>query len=125
MVAEADRVAEGAADVTVTEDAAAVDAFAVEETLPGEAEHPEMAVPRRTAATTAADNAARFFSMSIRMIRSLSENRLRGRGLRSRAPPPLEWLDPGRRCAVCQASHRAARMTPRDRRALTTPRTPP
>ncbi|RUQ42714.1 hypothetical protein D8M29_05360 [Micrococcus sp. HSID17227] len=118
-MAEADRVAEGAADVTVTEDAAAV-----EETLPGDAEHPEIAVPRRAATTTAADNAARFFSMSIRMIRSLSENRLRGRGLRSRVPP-LEWLDPGWRCAVCQASHRAARMTPRDRRALTTPRTPP
>ncbi|QGY90944.1 hypothetical protein F1718_08070 [Micrococcus luteus] len=81
-MAEADRVAEGAADVTVTEDAAAV-----EETLPGDAEHPEIAVPRRAATTTAADNAARFFSMSIRMIRSLSENRLRGRGLRSRAPP--------------------------------------
>ncbi|TFU82659.1 hypothetical protein E4T87_03695 [Micrococcus aloeverae] len=86
-MAEADPVAEGAADVGVTEDAAAVDAFAVEETLPWEAEHPEMAVLRRAAATTAADNAARFFSMSIRMIRSLSENRLRGRGLRSRAPP--------------------------------------
>lgn len=65
---EADRVAEGAADVTVTEDTAAVDASAVEEPLPGEAEHPEMAVPRRAAATTAAGNAAGYFSMSIRMI---------------------------------------------------------
>lgn len=84
---EADPAAEGAADVGATEDATAVDAFAVEETLPWEAEHPETAVPRRTAATTPADNAARFFLMSLRMIRSLSENRLRGRGLRSRAPP--------------------------------------
>ncbi|MCT1816241.1 hypothetical protein M3C10_05880 [Micrococcus luteus] len=67
-VAEADRVAEGAADVTVTEDAAAVDASAVEETLPWEAEHPEMAVPRRAATTTAVDNAARFVLMSLRMI---------------------------------------------------------
>ncbi|MCV7585869.1 hypothetical protein M3B32_007215 [Micrococcus luteus] len=67
-MAEVDRVAEGAADVAVTEDAAAVEAFAVEETLPGDAEHPEMAVPRRAATTTAADNAARFFSMSLRMI---------------------------------------------------------
>ena len=59
-MAEADRVAEGAADVTVTEDAAAVDAFAVEETLPGEAEHPEMAIPRR-AATTTVDNDKPFW----------------------------------------------------------------
>ncbi|MCM3577248.1 hypothetical protein M3686_03710 [Micrococcus luteus] len=67
-VAEADPAAEGAADVGATEDATAVDAFAVEETLPWEAEHPEMAIPRRAAATTAAGNAARFFSMSLRMI---------------------------------------------------------
>ena len=67
-MAEADPVAEAAADVGVTEDAAAVDAFAVEETLPGEAEHPEMARPRRAATTTAADNAARLVVMSIRMI---------------------------------------------------------
>ena len=67
-MAEADRVAEGAADVTVTEDAAAVDAFAVEETPLWEAEHPEMAVLTRAAATTAADHAARFVVMSIRMI---------------------------------------------------------
>ncbi|MPZ04063.1 hypothetical protein F3W83_15375, partial [Micrococcus luteus] len=58
LVAEADPVAEGAADVGVTEDAAAVDAFAVEETLPWEAEHPEMAVLRRAAATTAATERA-------------------------------------------------------------------
>ncbi|MEY8814568.1 hypothetical protein [Micrococcus luteus] len=45
-----------------------MEAFAVAETLPGEAEHPEMAVPRRTAATTPADNAARFFLMPLRMI---------------------------------------------------------
>jgi len=67
-VAEADPVAEGAADVGATEDAAAVEAFAVAETLPGEAEHPEMAVLTRAAATTAADHAARFVVMSIRMI---------------------------------------------------------
>ncbi|QQE48994.1 hypothetical protein I6H91_01225 [Micrococcus luteus] len=65
---EAGPAAEGAADVGATEDAAAVEAFAVAETLPGEAEHPEMAVPRRTAATTPADNAARFFLMPLRMI---------------------------------------------------------
>lgn len=67
-MAEADPVAEGAADVGVTEDAAAVDAFAVEDTLLWEAEHPEMAVLTRAATTTAADHAARFVVMSIRMI---------------------------------------------------------
>ncbi|EFD50976.1 hypothetical protein HMPREF0569_2021 [Micrococcus luteus SK58] len=41
---------------------------ALEETLLWEAEHPEMAVLRRAAATTAADNAARLVVMSIRMI---------------------------------------------------------
>ena len=87
-MAEADRVAEGAADVTVTEDAAAVDASAVEETLPGEAEHPEMAIPRRAATTTAADNAARFFSMSIRMIRSLPREPSAGAAGRGLELPP-------------------------------------
>ncbi|TKD57854.1 hypothetical protein FBF74_01910 [Micrococcus luteus] len=41
---------------------------ALEETLLWEAEHPEMAVLTRAAATTAADHAARFVVMSIRMI---------------------------------------------------------
>ena len=44
------------------------DGLAVEETPLWEAEHPEMAVLRRAAATTAADNAARLVVMSIRMI---------------------------------------------------------
>ncbi|WP_262391137.1 hypothetical protein [Micrococcus luteus] len=87
-VTEADPAAEGAADVAVTEDAAAVEAFAVEETLPGEAEHPEMAVPRRAATTTAADNAARFFLMSLRMIRSLPREPSAGAAGRGLELPP-------------------------------------
>ena len=67
-MAEADPIAEAAADVGVTEDAAAVDAFAVEDTLLWEAGHPEMAVLTRAAATTAADHAARFVVMAIRML---------------------------------------------------------